>query len=78
MSDLQRSFARAHLSKLPPAPPHIPDANVTIDEQDEDEDAVGDLRPESPNDSSSSASSASSAGTIVPSPSRNLFEKPRK
>merc|ERR1711939_296693 len=50
MSDLQRAFARAHLSRLP---------------------------PEAPNDSSSSASSASSTGTIVPSPSRNLFERPK-
>jgi protein phosphatase methylesterase 1 len=78
MSDLQRSFARAHLSKLPPSPPHILDANVTLDAEDEEEDAVGDLRPGSPNDSSSSASSASSTGTVVPSPSRHLFEKPRK
>ncbi|EXJ64580.1 protein phosphatase methylesterase 1 [Cladophialophora yegresii CBS 114405] len=71
MSDLQRSFARTHLSRLPPEPPTIPD------EQAEQRDDVGDLRPGSPNDSSSSASSTSSTGTIVPSPSRNLFEKPR-
>ena len=35
------------------------------------------IPPESPNDSSSSASSTSSTGTIVPSPSRKLFERPR-
>ncbi|ETI28525.1 hypothetical protein G647_00975 [Cladophialophora carrionii CBS 160.54] len=72
MSDLQRSFARTHLSRLPPEPP------TSLDEQAEQEDDVGDLRPGSPNDSSSSASSTSSTGTIVPSPSRNLFEKPRR
>ncbi|KAJ9609077.1 Protein phosphatase methylesterase 1 [Cladophialophora chaetospira] len=71
MSDLQRSFARTHLSRLPPEPPTIPD------EQGEEQDDVDDLRPGSPNDSSSSASSASSTGTVVPSPSRKLFEKPR-
>ena len=71
MSHLQRSFAKAHLSKLPPDPPPL-----AFDEQDEDEDEVNDLRQTSPSDSSS-ASSASSTGTIVPSPSRNLFERPK-
>jgi hypothetical protein len=70
MSDLQKSFARAHLSRLSPEPPTVLN--------EEDEDGVADLRPVSPNDSSSSASSTSSTGTIVPSPSRNLFEKPRR
>lgn len=71
MSDLQRSFAKTHLSKLPPEPPPI------FNEEDELQEQVADLRASSPNDSSSSASSASSTGTIVPSASRNLFEKPR-
>ncbi|KAH0841168.1 hypothetical protein AYO21_06942 [Fonsecaea monophora] len=71
MSDLQKSFARARLSHLPPEPPAV------ADEQDEEDDDLTALRPGSPNDSSSSASSTSSTGTIVPSPSRNLFEKPR-
>lgn len=71
MSDLQRSFAKTHLSKLPPEPPPI------FDEQDELDEQVAELRASSPNDSSSSASSASSTGTIVPSASRNLFEKPK-
>jgi len=70
MSDFQRSFAKVHLSKLPPEPP-------PIFNEDELQEHVGDLRASSPNDSSSSASSASSTGTIVPSASRNLFEKPR-
>lgn len=70
MSDLQRSFAKAHLSRLPPEPP------IIFDEREELQDDNTDVRPSSPNDSSSSASSASSTGTIVPSPSRNLFERP--
>ncbi|EXJ85377.1 protein phosphatase methylesterase 1 [Capronia coronata CBS 617.96] len=72
MSELQRSFARAHLSRLPPEPPLIADG-----EDGTPEDSL-EIRPVSPNDSSSSASSASSTGTIVPSPSRNLFEKPKR
>lgn len=70
MSDLQKSFAKAQLSRLPhdPQPP-------AFDEREEDQDEVNDLRQTSPSDSSS-ASSASSTGTIVPSPSRNLFERP--
>ncbi|KIX07511.1 uncharacterized protein Z518_02164 [Rhinocladiella mackenziei CBS 650.93] len=71
MSDLQRSFARAHLSRPPPEPPSM------FDDRDDHHDELPDLRPGSPNDSSSSASSTSSAGTVVPSPSRNLFEKPK-
>ncbi|KEF58166.1 protein phosphatase methylesterase 1 [Exophiala aquamarina CBS 119918] len=71
MSDLQRSFAKTHLSKLPPEPPPI------LNEDDELQDQLAGLRASSPNDSSSSASSASSTGTIVPSASQNLFEKPR-
>lgn len=71
MSDLQRSFAKTHLSKFPPEPPPI------FNEEDELNEPVAELRASSPNDSSSSASSASSTGTIVPSASRNLFEKPR-
>ncbi|KAK5209276.1 Protein phosphatase methylesterase 1 [Exophiala xenobiotica] len=76
MSDLQRAFARAHLSRLPPEPPPPPPPPI-LDERDEDQDEVSAIPPESPNDSSSSASSTSSTGTIVPSPSRKLFERPR-
>lgn len=74
MSDLQRSFAKSQLSKLPPEPPPIFNEQDEIDQPSTDTCEVG---PSSPNGSSSSASSASSTGTIVPSPSRNLFEKPR-
>ncbi|KPI42985.1 Protein phosphatase methylesterase 1 [Cyphellophora attinorum] len=71
MSDLQRSFAKAHISKPPPRPLSFNDV------EEEDDDDLTNLRPTSPNDSSSSASSASSTGTIVPSPSQNLFERPK-
>lgn len=67
MSDLQRSFARAHLHKLPPQPAPIPD------EHDEEAEEPAELPSPSQYDSSSSASST---GTIVPSPGRNLFERP--
>ncbi|KIW15445.1 hypothetical protein PV08_05491 [Exophiala spinifera] len=72
MSDLQRAFARAHLSRLPPEPPP-----PILDERDEEQEDQPLHTPGSPNDSSSSASSTSSTGTIVPSPSRKLFERPR-
>ena len=71
MSELQKAFAKAHLQKLPPEPP------PTFDERDEEDDNLNDLPPTSPNDSSSSASSVDSTDTIIPSPSRKLFERPR-
>jgi protein phosphatase methylesterase 1 len=67
MSELQKSFAKSHLSRLPPEP------HPFFDEQEE-EDAEGDLPMESPD---SSSSSASSTGTIVPSPSKKLFGMPK-
>jgi protein phosphatase methylesterase 1 len=66
MSDLQRSFAKTHIAKLPAEPP------PSFDEQEED-DEISNLPLESP--VSDSSSSASSTGTIVPSPGRNLFER---
>jgi len=49
-----------------------------LDELDEDGEADGlPEMPEFVDDDSSSASSASSTGTIVPSPSRNLFARPQ-
>jgi len=70
MSHLQRKWAQAKM-----------DAMVTdhLDEEQEGEGedgAVPEL-PEFMDDDSSSASSASSTGTIVPSPSRNLFARPQ-
>jgi protein phosphatase methylesterase 1 len=57
MSDLQRSFVKAKLAKLPPEGP----------------------MPESMNEDAweegSSASSISSTGTLVPSPTRQLFAR---
>ncbi|KAK6958144.1 Protein phosphatase methylesterase 1 [Daldinia eschscholtzii] len=68
MSDLQRAWAKNRLAALPPE---------SFDERDEDEaDQVSEL-PEHPDDDSSSASSASSTGTVIPSPSQNLFARPQ-
>lgn len=67
MSDLQKVWVKSRLSAS-----MTPDS---FDEQDE-EDYVAEL-PEHPiDDDSSSASSASSTGTVIPSPSRNLFARP--
>jgi protein phosphatase methylesterase 1 len=67
MSDLQRAFAKTHLAKLPPDP-------LPIFDELYEEDGISSIPLGSPNDSSSSASST---GTIVPSPSKNLFERPK-
>ena len=67
MSELPRSFAKSSLARLPPEPPPI------FDEQDEEDEKPTRPSLEYPSDSSSSASST---GTIVPSPSRNLFQRP--
>lgn len=79
MSDLQRSFAKAKLAALPFEPPLL--LSPEEDDEKDQDDEYGDLRP-SPDaaqddDSSSSASSASSTGTIIPSPSKNLFARPK-
>ncbi|KAI1386993.1 protein phosphatase methylesterase [Hypoxylon trugodes] len=67
MSDLQKAWAKNRLSALPAG---------SFDEMEEDEaDRVPEL-PEHPDDDSSSASSASSTGTVIPSPSQNLFARP--
>ncbi|KAI5864957.1 protein phosphatase methylesterase [Durotheca rogersii] len=68
MSSLQKAWAKNRLSLLPPE---------SFDERDEEEAGhVSDL-PEHPDDDSSSASSASSTGTVIPSPSQNLFARPQ-
>jgi protein phosphatase methylesterase 1 len=74
MSDLHKSFAKPHLARLSPQRPPI------FDERDEGEagetgEETSSLHMESPNDSSSSASST---GTIMPSPRKKLFERPRE
>lgn len=68
MSELQKSFARAQLAKLPPEAPLI------FDEREEDDE----LYAEEQHASSASDSSTSSTGTIVPSPTKHLFEKPKR
>lgn len=76
MSDLQRSFAKAKLAGLPfepPLPPAQDDERIEDDEFDEWKPST-DLAQD---DDSSSASSASSTGTIIPSPSKNLFARPK-
>jgi protein phosphatase methylesterase 1 len=71
MSDLQRAFVKAKLAKYPPDIP-------IFDENEEDTTPRNGamLEEEGEEFDSSSTSSASSAGTVVPSPSRNLFAKP--
>ncbi|KAI9680007.1 MAG: Protein phosphatase methylesterase 1 [Caeruleum heppii] len=74
MSDLQRSFAKAKLAHLPPMPPDL------VSEEDveaEEDDQIMAMHHHPDDDSSSSASSASSTGTIIPTPSQNLFARPK-
>ncbi|KAI6087109.1 protein phosphatase methylesterase [Hypoxylon rubiginosum] len=69
MSDLQKAWAKNRLSALP--------AEI-FDEMEEDEaDHVPELPEHTTDDDSSSASSASSTGTVIPSPSQNLFARPQ-
>jgi protein phosphatase methylesterase 1 len=71
MSDLQKAWAKNRLSAIPAE---------TFDELEEEETGTVPELPEHFDDDSSSASSASSAsstGTIIPSPSQNLFARPQ-
>ncbi|KAI1304692.1 protein phosphatase methylesterase 1 [Xylaria venustula] len=68
MSDLQKAWAKNRLGTMP---------IETFDELEEEETgSISDL-PEHFDDDSSSASSASSTGTVIPSPSQNLFARPQ-
>ncbi|KAH8675340.1 Alpha/Beta hydrolase protein [Xylariales sp. PMI_506] len=68
MSDLQKAWAKARLN--------VGTGAEVFDEREEEDSYIAEL-PEVPiEDDSSSASSASSTGTIIPSPSRNLFARP--
>ncbi|KAL1880534.1 hypothetical protein VTK73DRAFT_5734 [Phialemonium thermophilum] len=67
MSELQRKWAKAKLASM---------AEAIEPEVDGETGSLPEL-PEFPDDDSSSASSASSTGTIIPSPSRNLFARPQ-
>ncbi|KAI1870045.1 hypothetical protein JX265_006215 [Neoarthrinium moseri] len=68
MSDLQKAWAKSRLSVGV-----SPDA---FDEREEQDSYISELPEIIIEDDSSSASSASSTGTIIPSPSRNLFARP--
>ncbi|TGJ84126.1 hypothetical protein E0Z10_g4630 [Xylaria hypoxylon] len=68
MSDLQKAWAKNRLGAMPVE---------AFDEHEEEElGSVSEL-PEHFDDDSSSASSASSTGTVIPSPSQNLFARPQ-
>lgn len=69
MSDLQKAWAKKKVA--------MSGAEV-FNELDEEEEETGHISelPEGFDDDSSSASSASSTGTVVPTPSRNLFARP--
>ncbi|CEJ53958.1 Putative Protein phosphatase methylesterase 1 [Penicillium brasilianum] len=60
MSELQKSFAKAKLGKLPPEVPMFHPMDIPEEHHEED---------------GSSASSVSSTGTLMPSPTRNLFAR---
>lgn len=75
MSNLQRAFAKAKLSGLPPVIPE-PLVNLPENEEEEERDSFGELRTERSDDDSSSASSASSTGTIRPSSAGRMFARP--
>lgn len=70
MSDLQKAWAKKKLE--------MNGAEVfnELDEEEEEETGYLPELPEGLDDDSSSASSASSTGTVVPTPSRNLFARP--
>lgn len=78
MSSLQRSFAKAKLAGLPfealPPNPFLEDDYL---EEEERVDEFKSLPESMLDDDSSSASSASSTGTIIPSPSKHLFARPK-
>ena len=68
MSELQRTFQKVKLARLPPEAPLIFDEN--------EEDGANETSSTYLDEDSSSPSSASSTGTIVPSPRKNLFARP--
>ena len=74
MSELQKSFAKAKLAKLPPEAPPI------LDDPDMNSASASSMYPlqETGHDDGDDSSSASSAGTAVPSPTKNLFARPNR
>ena len=91
MSDLQRTFAKSKLARLPAEAPGYPSALHEEDETTVDEDGEIDhlsqsleatpighqLAAEDNSLSADSASSASSTGTVKPEPQLGRFAKPR-
>jgi protein phosphatase methylesterase 1 len=75
MSELQRSFARAQLARLPPEAPFIFDEREEDEAEDVNENNENDEDTSEKDARSASDSSASSTGTVVPSPTKHLFEK---
>ncbi|EEH16127.1 hypothetical protein PABG_06214 [Paracoccidioides brasiliensis Pb03] len=72
MSDLQKSFAKSRLAKLPPEVPVVDER----EERENDHDgSIASVYHDPRDDDSSSASSASSTGTVRPSASQSLFAR---
>lgn len=71
MSDLQKAWAKKKLELS-----GAEGFNELDEEEEEQDDGYLPELPEGLDDDSSSASSASSTGTVVPTPSRNLFARP--
>ncbi|OJD15182.1 hypothetical protein AJ78_04545 [Emergomyces pasteurianus Ep9510] len=73
MSDLQKSFSKSRLARLPP---EIPVFDELDEEGENDHDgSTASMHYEPQDDDSSSASSASSTGTVRPAASQNLFAR---
>ncbi|PGH35001.1 protein phosphatase methylesterase 1 [[Emmonsia] crescens] len=73
MSDLQKSFAKSRLARLPPEVPVFDELSEEI-ENDHDG-IIASMHYEPQDDDSSSASSASSTATVRPSGTQNLFAR---
>ncbi|KKZ62194.1 protein phosphatase methylesterase 1 [[Emmonsia] crescens] len=73
MSDLQKSFARSRLARLPPEVPVFDELSEEI-ENDHDG-IIASMHYEPHDDDSSSASSTSSTATVRPSGTQNLFAR---
>lgn len=77
MSDLQKSFAKAKLAKLPPEAPPILDHQAGAGAGAPSSSPMYSLEEE-PSHEGDDSSSASSTGTAVPSPTRQLFARPNR
>ncbi|PGH07216.1 hypothetical protein AJ79_06320 [Helicocarpus griseus UAMH5409] len=73
MSDLQKSFVKSKLARLPPEVPVFDE--MSEEREDAHDGNIASVYHEQHDDDSSSASSASSTGTIKPSASQNLFAR---